>query len=354
MKTWDVIVVGGGIIGLSLALSLRKNGLSCLIVERGEPGREASHAAGGMLTHCDPCNPPPLGELCSASFRLYPEFVHELEDESGDRVDLRLEGSIVLDPEGPSSCPGATSVDAGRLAQLEPGLAASAACTEYRPEGSVDPRTLVSAAAKAAKHREIEISSGSRVSELLVSGGRAVGVKTVKTHFSAAAVVNCAGAWAGSISGPLPPFPTRPRKGQMLAVVGSRRDLLRHVVRSPEIYVIPRSDGRILIGATVEDVGFDKRTNPDTIQRLQQAAANLIPELGQSRMLEAWAGLRPGTPDDLPILGATSVPGYFVATGHFRDGILLAPITATVMAQLIQGHKPEFDLAPFSPARFES
>jgi len=140
----------------------------------------------------------------------------------------------------------------------------------------------------------------------------------------------------------------------MLAVVGARHDVLRHVIRAPEVYLVPRSDGRILIGATVEEAGYDKRTEADTIQRLHRAAIRMIPALEQARVLEAWAGLRPGTPDDLPILGAASTPGYFVATGHFRDGILLAPVTAHVMAQVITGAKPEHDLSAFSPDRFQS
>jgi glycine oxidase len=187
---------------------------------------------------------------------------------------------------------------------------------------------------------------------VLLSDGRVSGVGTDKTHYAAPVVVNCAGAWAGQI-GPHQ-FPTRPVKGQMLAVVGVPHGVLRHVIRSPEVYLVPRSDGRILIGATVEEAGYDKRTNADTIQRLHQAAVEMIPALAKGRVLEAWAGLRPGTPDDLPIMGATATPGYFVATGHFRDGILLAPVTAFVMAQLITGAKPEHELAAFSAHRFDN
>jgi len=129
---------------------------------------------------------------------------------------------------------------------------------------------------------------------------------------------------------------------------------VRHVIRAPEIYLVPRSDGRILVGATVEEAGYDKRTDAATIQRMQQAAIRLVPALAQARMLEAWAGLRPGSPDNLPILGATPIPGYFAATGHFRDGILLAPVTAGLMAQIVTGGQSEYDLSPFSPARFQS
>jgi glycine oxidase len=130
------------------------------------------------------------------------------------------------------------------------------------------------------------------------------------------------------------------------------RTLLKHVIRMPNVYLIPRSDGRLLVGATVEEAGFDKRTDPDTILRLHKAAIELVPQLRNAKILEDWAGLRPGTPDALPILGATSTPGYFVATGHFRDGILLAPVTAKVMADVIIGAKPEYDLTPFTPSRF--
>jgi glycine oxidase len=116
--------------------------------------------------------------------------------------------------------------------------------------------------------------------------------------------------------------------------------------------LVPRSDGRIIIGSTLEEAGYDKRIDADTIQRLHQAAIALVPTLEQARVIEAWAGLRPGTPDNLPILGETSRPGYFVATGHFRDGILLAPITAEIMARAITGEKPDQDISAFSPARF--
>lgn len=353
MKNWDVIVIGGGIIGLSLSIELRKKGIKVLVVERGEPGREASYAAGGMLVECPLETHAVLQPLAAASARMYPEFVHELEVESGLRVDLRDHGTIVfpadahIDEWQRST---AASLLPMQLAKLEPELAVSIRPAYSLEERSVDPRGLSAAALQAARHRGVDISSGDEVTAINVFAGHVTGVVTKKTSFSTPKVVNCAGAWSGHIA-PLA-FPTRPVKGQMLYLVSAARDLLRHVIRSPEVYLIPRSDGRILVGTTVEEAGFDKRTDIATIQRLHRAAVALVPALKNAKILEDWAGLRPGTPDALPILGATSTPGYYVATGHFRDGILLAPITARIMADVIEGKDPDYDLCPFSPARF--
>jgi glycine oxidase len=353
-RTWDVIIVGGGIVGLSLAIALRKRGAALLVVERGEPGREASHAAGGMLVDCPLETAPALQELASASAQMYPEFVHEVEVESGMKVDLRDQGTIV--------CPADDRVEEWlrawrdsiavpvRASELEP-IESTGEEAFFLKERSVDPRALTAAALKTAKNRGVDFSSGDAVTAVNLSDNHVSGVTTAKTTFLAEKVVNCGGAWSGAV-GPQK-FPTRPVKGQMLCLAMQPRDLMQHVIRAPEVYLIPRSDGRLLVGATVEEAGFDKRTVPSTIQRLRAAALKLVPKLANARILEDWAGLRPGTPDALPILGATSTPGYYVATGHFRDGILLAPITAKVMADVIEGRTPEHNLAAFSPRRFK-
>ena len=352
VKSWDVLIIGGGIIGLSLAIALRKRGATVLVVERGEPGRESSHAAGGMLVDCPLETRAPLQPLATASARMYPEFAHELEVESGLKVDLRDPGTIFF-PSAEHLEQAVAAFPSANLAALEPTLADANVGRPafYLKERSVDPRALTAAAWKTAKNRAVDFSSGDEVTAVTIENGRATGVTTTKTKFHAAKVVNCAGAWSGQI-GPHA-FPTRPVKGQMLCLAMPPHTLLKHVVRSPEVYLIPRSDGRLLVGATVEEAGFDKRTIPDTILRLHRAALVLIPKLRDAKILEDWAGLRPGTPDALPILGATATPGYYVATGHFRDGILLSAITAEVMTAVIEGRTPEHDLRPFSPARFE-
>ena len=354
MKRWDAIVIGAGIIGLSLAIDLNKRGLRVLVVDKGEPGREASWAAGGMLADFPLEMPASLAPLAHASARMYPEFVHELEDESRLKIDLRAEGALVfIDGARHRSGILPPSEALPPLAELEPDISSAtiASLTALRlQERSVDPRHLTAAAIGAAKHRGIDFSSGDRVVALEVADGKTAGVRTTKTHFAAGIVVNCAGAWAGQIAPHS--FPTRPVKGQMLCVVMPRKELVRHVIRTPHVYLIPRSDGRMVIGATQEEAGFDKRTVPETIQTLRQHALEVVPTLADARILEDWAGLRPGTPDSLPILGATPTPGYFAATGHFRDGILLAPITAKIMGQLIAGEKPVFDLTAFAAERF--
>lgn len=352
VKSWDAIVIGAGIIGLSLAIELNKQGLRVLVLEKGEPGREASWAAGGMLVDFPVETPPGLRELATASARMYPEFVHELEDESGLTIDLRSVGTIVLTRVETGIRPATTPPYAlpRPLTELEPALQISGLTALFVKERCVDPRHLTAAAIAAARHRGVDFHSGDEVRAVKVMNGKTAGVSVTKTQFAAGLVVNCAGAWAGAISPH--PFPTRPVKGQMLCVAMPEKELVRYVVRAPDVYLIPRSDGRMVIGATQEEVGFDKRTVPETIQKLRQAAIDLVPRLADARILEAWAGLRPGTPDGLPILGATPTPGYLVATGHFRDGILLAPVTARVMGQLVTGQTVQIDISKFSPSRF--
>lgn len=350
MKTWDVIILGGGIIGMSLARELRKHGAEVLIVERSQPGREASWASAGMLAPSGSRLSEALAPLTRASAQMFPEFVHEIEDESGTRVDLRRDGAIVTAEEADKRN-ASGELSESELRSLEPNLA-------YRPglhfveESSVDTRALMSALVAAAKHRNVHFASGSPALEVSGSGSQ-LAVKTERSEYVAPAVVNCCGAWAGLLAANKTiHVPVRPVKGQMLCLAAPRRDFLKHTVRSTEVYLVPRSDGRILVGATVEEA-FDKRVQPEVIQRFHQLAANFAPELGEARMLEAWAGLRPGTRDNLPVLGKTPLPGYSVASGHFRNGILLAPVTAMIMANLVRGLESPFDLTPFSLKRFD-
>ena len=355
MKSWDVIVLGCGVIGASLARELHRSGARVLVVERGEPGREATHAAAGMLAPTGGDLPEALRELAVASAAIYPEFVRELEDEAAvqphatqiPKIDLRNQGTILLDDREIVG----KQIGREELQKLEPELSGSISEARLLQESSVDPRGLMSALLQSLKHREVHLAHGAAAKRIVRGEGGSYEVETEQTTYSAPCVVNCCGARAGEIAAPTE-IPAKPRKGQMVAMLPPKSPLVQHVIRSEEVYIVPRSDGRILIGATVEDVGFDKRVDAETIKDLQKKAEYLVPGLAHAKIHENWAGLRPGTPDDLPVLGEGASGGYFVATGHFRNGILLAPITALIMSRLIRGEAPGFALEAFSPARF--
>lgn len=349
-RATDVIIIGGGIIGVSLALELGRRGARVRVLERSEPGREASHAAAGILGARDPETPECLRELAKASAAMYPQWVGRLEEESGSSADLRSEGTIYLSDSAKPRL--GDSISKTRLAELEPEIAGDFKHAYVTDEGSVDPRALMKCLLATATKNGVAISHEHAVEEIVVESGKAKGVRCGNNRIAAGVIANCAGAWAGEIAGVN--VPALPVKGQMLAVVDphDKQQKLRRVVRGDDVYLVPRSDGRLLIGATVERVGFDKRVEPEKILQMRNAAAKLVPKVGAMLIQESWTGLRPGTPDHLPILGATGIKNYFVATGHYRNGIFLAPITAEVMADVINGDTLSFDLSEFSLSRF--
>jgi glycine oxidase len=269
----------------------------------------------------------PLRELAIASAELYPSYIHQLEADSGVGADYRQVGTRVLRSSGTPD-------------------------EVFQHDHCIDNRRLTQALIVAARIAGVLLHERCAVHDVKASNGSLI-LRTAQGTFAAPHVLNAAGAWAAGIAGVFP-LPVRPRKGQILALKPTRNDLIEQVVVGPDVYLVPRSDGRVIVGATVEDVGFDKRVEHSVIAQLRRSAERLCPELAEAELVEAWAGLRPGSPDDLPLLGPTSVPGYWVATGHFRDGILLTPITAQVIADLISGSQPSVDLSPFNPSRFRS
>jgi len=343
VKSWDVIIAGAGIIGVSLALELRQRGADVLLLDRAEPGSEASSAAAGMLAAADPETPEALRPLAMESARMFAGFVQKVESAAGIQVDFRRVGTIALMPEhtGPREYHNLSAIE---LQRLEPSIRNAGHSAFFVQEDSVDPGLLMRAALAAARTLEVEVRGHTAVTEIRAQNN-AVEVLTERDMFSCASAVDCRGAWSGA--------PVRPRKGQML-YVAPQTLLLQHVLRAPEVYLVPRSSGKILIGATVEDVDFDKSVNPLVIDQLFSAAAKYFPALASAPVTQSWAGLRPGTPDDLPIIGPTKIARLFVATGHFRNGILLAPITAQIMADLVQGRPLSQDIRAFSPDRFRN
>lgn len=341
MKSWDVIIAGAGIIGLSLALELHERGATVLVLDRAEPGSEASSAAAGMLAAADPETPKALRPLAMESALMFPAFVQKMESAGNLQVDFRRIGTIALQEENAATHEYRT-LSVAELQRLEPSIRSAGRSAFFVQEDSVDPFLLTQATLAAARNSGVEIRGHAAVTEIR-SRGDAVEVVTEADTFSCASAVDCRGAWSG--------FPVRPRKGQML-YVHPHAHVIQHVLRAPDVYIVPRSSGKILIGATVEDVGFDKSVDQSAISQLLISAVRYLPELASAPITQSWAGLRPGTPDDLPILGPTSTPGVFAATGHFRNGILLAPITAKVMADLVHGHSSPLDIQAFSPDRF--
>lgn len=343
MKSWDVIIVGAGIIGVSLALELRERGRAVLVLDRAEPGGEASSAAAGMLAAADPETPSDLRPMAFESARMFPEFVRHLETVGKMQVDFRRAGTIALLPDAPAPAE-YRSLSTDELQRLEPSLKKPGQSAFFVQEDSVDPLLLMQAALAAARNLGVEIRGHAAVQDIRPRNN-GVQVLTSTEIFAARSAVDCRGAWSGA--------PVRPRKGQML-YVQPRTAILQHVLRTQDVYLVPRSSGKVLIGATVEDVGYDKSVDPATIHSLLRAAAKYLPALASAPITQSWAGLRPGTPDYLPIIGPTETPGVFVASGHFRNGILLAPITAKIMANLVEGRPSPLDIAAFSPDRFRS
>jgi glycine oxidase len=236
------------------------------------------------------------------------------------------------------------SLSAGELQSMEPAVRSAGHSAFFVQEHSVDPLLLTQAALASARNLGIEIRGHTAVTEIR-GNDNAVEVMTRADTFVGGFAVDCRGAWSGE--------PVRPRKGQML-YVHPQASVLQHVLRAPDVYIVPRSSGKILIGATVEDVGFDKSVHPSAIQQLLHAAAKYLPAIASAPLTQSWAGLRPGTPDDLPIIGPTDTPRVFATTGHFRNGILLAPITAQIMADLIHGRPSSQDIQAFLPTRFRN
>jgi glycine oxidase len=370
MDAFDVAIVGGGLIGVSSAFELAARKLRVVVVDRQQPGCEASWAAAGMLAP-GPEAPESfaLVPLLQESFRLYPGFVQEIEEHSGKRTDFRREGTleIFFGAEGEPARDRflsehervgirvqPVSLDTARVMERSLGPAAVAAAW-LEEEASIDPRLLMDRALSAARKRGVEVRSNFAVTALDRAGGRCVGIIGGGEKIPARHVVITAGCFSGAQIGDLGRYaPTHPVRGQMIALRprAAAQLTLRRVVRSRNGYLVPRSDGRILAGSTLENAGFEKTVTPAGLAGIMHAAAELIPTLTDAETVETWAGLRPGTPDGLPILGPTDIEGLFVATGHYRNGILLAPLTANLVARWITGEKLGLNVDPFSPLRF--
>ncbi|MFQ6113481.1 MAG: glycine oxidase ThiO [bacterium] len=371
MKTsGDVLVIGAGIIGCSIAYRLAKEGLRVTVIERAQPGEEASRAAAGMLApQADAAHglQGPLSELCYASHVLYPEFVAELEEETGIRIGYQTSGSILVaaDFKEAQALAGLLErqLSAGRqaeelstqqLKELEPALADNIQVGVYLPDDHyVDNRKLLRALAAAAASQGVQFLTGVPVIALEYKHSRVVGVRIPERVLSGGTIINAAGCWAAQVDpSDRITLPVRPIRGQMVCL-DKQPQPVYHLVHSSGCYLVPWPDGRILVGSTLENVGYNKEVTAKGIQQLLEAALKLVPSLESATIRKVWAGLRPDTQDNLPILGTTNISNLVVAAGHFRNGILLAPITARLITELIVGGQSSISLEPFQQNRFE-
>jgi glycine oxidase len=347
MQHPDICIAGAGVIGLSLALELHHRGHHVTVLDRGNPLTEASIAAAGMLAAADPDNPSELRPLADLSLSLYPGFLDRLHALSGMRVSFHTHHTLQALPRHYATDNLLTAAD---LNHLLPTLCPGDRRFVLLDEHSLDPRELAAALRTAVRATTIDLRPHTEVRSLQSDPG-SIEVHTSAGIFHAGQFVDCTGAWAATST-----VGVTPKKGQMLAVALPPTLPLHLVVRSHEIYVVPRSTDscqrRAIIGATVEDAGFDKTVHAADIAKLHVLAAALLPPLESAPVLEIWAGLRPATLDGLPLLGALPThPHHYLATGHYRNGILLAPATAHLMAQRISGEPSSLDLSPFSPER---
>jgi glycine oxidase len=370
-----IIVIGGGVNGLGIAWRLAQAGSRVSVYDSGAIGpgtRGATWAAGGMLAAGVEAEPgeEALTALCLESQRRWPAFRDELEALTGTSVGYRDEGTMVVATNRDEAAAlrhhydyqvklgigleWLTPADARRR---EPHLGRNLTAAVYSPaDHQVENRSLLLALVRAAERSGVNLHPNTPVEALGTEGGRAVGVRIAGEFVAADSIVLAAGAWSGALAG-LPPEakpPVRPLKGQMLALqMDSAAPILRHVVWAPTTYLIPRLDGRLLIGATVEEKGFDQTITAGGMLALLDTAWRALPTIEELPVVETWVGFRPTSRDDAPIFGPTPVEGLFLATGHHRNGILLAPLTADAVSAAVLGRAMPDIAEPFRLERFQ-
>jgi glycine oxidase len=366
MSTPDFLVIGGGIIGCSLARELARAGGRVCVVDGRTAGSAASSAAAGLLSPALATAPAgPLLDLCYHSADLYPAWVEGLRQDGAGDVGFCKAGLLeVWTDAGQRQQQLRTLADRARpgrrveqlaaeeLYRREPALAPGAVGAAWYPDDAqVDPAQLSRAVARAAELAGVTIREGNPVRRLVASGERVSAVHTDEGVYHPGTVILAAGAWSGGLLEPLGlVLPTRPVKGQML-LADARVAPVRVPMHAAEALLVPRADGSLLLGVTVEEAGYDDRVTLDGLQRVLEGTRALVPGIGRLGVLRAWAGLRPATPDELPYMGPLPLRNLWVSAGHFRKGILLAPLCARLLAGSILAGRPDEVLRPFLPTR---
>lgn len=366
-----MIVIGGGAIGLACAWRLAIGGVSVTVVDP-KPGCGASHAAAGLLAPVTEAHygERELLELNLSAAAAYPDFVAELEAVSGQSVGYRRCGTLIVARDADENSAltrlftfqtdlglEVERLDRAACRANEPGLSPSVR-GGIRVDGDhqIDNRAFTAALLEACKRTGVGLVMES-VAEVLLDRDRARGVRTSQGEtLTADRILLAAGSWSGSLPG-IPPRalpPVRPVKGQLIHLRNpDSTPLARHNVRGLDVYIVSRANGRTIVGATVEERGFDETVTAGAVHELLRDAYELMPGITELDFVEATAGLRPGTPDNAPLIGPSSLDGLLVATGHYRNGMLLTPVTATAIAQLIDEDRLPENIQPYSPRRFE-
>jgi glycine oxidase len=369
----DVFVIGGGLIGCSIALRLAQAGLRVTVLERGSPGAEASSAAAGMLSpQSEAIVPGPFFDLCMASRKMYPKFARDVENLSGLDVDYRRAGTLLvatnqrerheLEAIHHAQKRMGLSVTQLRGRAVHSRLAGLAPKIEYGlfvpSDHSIDNEKLSAAVALACARLGVEIRAGTAATQIVMKHKRIERVRFVSEsgksgEISAGQFILAAGCWSAALVEPLGiRLPLKPCHGQMMEFESPRP--LPLVVRAGHAYLVPRSENRILVGTTSEYVGFEKQVTATGLRSLLDGAMRILPGIQDSKFLRAWSGLRPDTADHLPILGRGEISNLIFATGHFRNGILLAPITAEIIRDLVVKGSTYRSIESFRPTRFGS
>ncbi|AFY77407.1 glycine oxidase [Pleurocapsa sp. PCC 7327] len=352
--TNDILIIGGGIIGLAIAIDLKLRGAKVTVLSR-DFGQAASHAAAGMLAPgAEKIASPPMRSLCLKSRWLYPEWIRKIEDLTGLDAGYLPCGILAPVYKLPQAAEKTAAwLDKEAIQLYQSGLGADVVGGWWYPEdGQVDNRILVNALLQAAQTLGVDLREGVAVRGIQQKQGKVSGVFTSEGELQAQIYVLATGSWATQLL----PIPVRPVKGQMISLrmpKEPRQPLpLQRVLFGSETYLVPRQDGRLIIGATVEEVGWTPNNTPKGIQTLLARAIRLYPALENWAIEEFWWGFRPGTPDELPILGTSSCDNLILAVGHYRNGILLAPVTASLLADLILQQKSDPLLEHFRCDRF--
>ncbi len=352
----EVVIIGGGVIGLATAIELKLRGVGITLLTKNRL-QAASRAAAGMLApHAERLKSPSLFSLCKRSLYLYQEWIDKLEDITGSKTGYHPCGIIAPVYEVPSKTPyGGIWLEKEQLKEEQPGLSEKVVGAWWYPDdGQVDNRLLMQTLQEAAQIIGVDILEGVSVSALQQREGRVERLITSAGQMQARIYILATGAYTSQLL----PLPVRPVKGQMLALkmpkVVNYPLPLQRVIFGPDIYLVPRQDGRLIIGATVEEVGWTHYNTPKGLQSLLDRAISLYPALEDYPIQEMWWGFRPGTPDESPIIGNSHAENLLLAVGHYRNGILLAPITAKLITDLLVSEKRDPLLEEFSAHRFTS